>query len=163
MQRRTVLSALSAVPAACLLIALAVPAGEANANDAKKIVGAWSSPVSASYGDNPRGLLVFSSDGYYSLTILRANLPKVASNNRTKATPQEEHAIVEGSINHFGRYKVDAKKKILTFQIEGSTFPNWIGTTQERPFSIKDGVLTYKVAAASGTGQPGETSWRRAK
>ena len=93
----------------------------------------------------------------------RATLPKIASNNRTKGTPQEDHAVVEGSINHFGRYTVDDKKKTVTFHIEGSTFPNWIGTTQERPYTITGDVLVYKVAVVSGTGQPGETGWKRAK
>ena len=44
-----------------------------------------------------------------------------------------------------------------------STFPNWIGTTQERPYTITGDVLVYKVAVVSGTGQPGETGWKRAK
>jgi hypothetical protein len=162
MQRRTALATLSAVSASLLLAAAAAPAG-AVSNEEKKFVGSWTSPISTSYGDNARGLLIFSADGRYQLSIQRAVLPKVASNNRTKATPQEEHAIVEGSINHFGRYTIDHKKNILTLNIEGSTFPNWIGTSQQRSYTIKNGVLTYKVTAASGTGQPGETSWRRAK
>ena len=141
---------------------MALPAGDAAADEADRFIGSWTSPNSPSYGDNPNGMLIFSKDGRYSLTILRANLPKIASNNRVKATPKEEHAIVEGSISHFGRYKIDHKKNILTLQIEGSTFPNWIGTTQEREYKITNSALTYKVAVVSGTGLPGETSWRRA-
>ena len=159
MKRRT---ALSAISASLLIAGLAMAPGAA-AQSAKHFVGSWSNPVSNSYGENARGLLIFSADGRYQLSIQRASLPKVASNNRTKATPQEEHAIVEGTINHFGRYTVDGKKNLLTFHIEGSSFPNWNGTTQERPFTLKDGVLTYKVAASSGTGQPGTTSWKRVK
>jgi hypothetical protein len=162
MKRRTALSALSAISASLLVAGLAIAPGAA-AQTAAQLVGSWVNPVSASYGDNARGLLIFSADGRYQLSIQRASLPKVASNNRTKATAQEEHAIMEGSINHYGRYKVDGKKNILTFYIEGSTFPNWIGTTQERPFKLKPGVLTYQVAAGSGTGVPGETSWKRPK
>jgi hypothetical protein len=165
MKRRTALlamPALSAVSAALLLGAFAVP-GDAAAQGAKPLVGTWNNPISDSYGANARGLLIFTADGHYQLSIQRASLPKVASNVRTKATPQEEHAIVEGSINHYGRYTVDDKKKSLTFQIEGSSFPNWIGTTQERPFEIKGDTLIYKVSMVSGTGKPGETGWKRAK
>jgi hypothetical protein len=157
MKRRT---ALSAISASLLIAGLAIAPGAA-AQTAKDLVGSWTNPVSDSYGANARGLLIFSGDGRYQLSIQRATLPNIASNNRTKATPKEEHAIVEGSINHWGRFTVDGKKNILTFHIEGSTFPNWIGTTQERPFTLKPGVLTYKVAIVSGTGQPGETSWKR--
>ena len=162
MQHRTLLSMLHAVCVSLCLVALAAPGG-ATANEAQKFVGTWTNPVSASYGDNARGMLIFTADGRYQLSIQRAALPKVASNIRTKATPQEEHAIVEGSINHFGRYSIDHKKNILTLSIEGSTFPNWIGTTQQRSYKITNDALTYKVAVVSGTGQPGETTWKRAR
>ncbi len=155
--------AFTAISALLLLAGLALPAADTMAQGAKQLVGAWDTPKSASYGENARGLLIFTADGHYQLSIQRATLPKIASNNRTKGTPQEDHAVVEGSINHFGRYTVDDKKKTVTFHIEGSTFPNWIGTTQERPYTITGDVLVYKVAVVSGTGQPGETGWKRAK
>lgn len=159
MKRQMVFSAASAL---LLLAGLALPAADAMAQGAK-LVGSWDTPKSDSYGENARGLLIFTADGHYQLSIQRATLPKFASNLRTKGTPQEEHAVVEGSINHYGRYTVDEKKNALTFHIEGSTFPNWNGTTQERPYTIKDDVLVYKVAVVSGTGKPGETAWKRAK
>ena len=160
MRRRMIFGAASAL---LLLAGFALPAADALAQGAKQLVGAWDTPKSESYGENARGLLIFTADGHYQLSIQRATLPKFASNNRTKGTPQEDHAVVEGSINHFGRYTVDEKKKALTFHVDGSTFPNWIGTTQERPYTIKDDVLVYKVAVVSGTGKPGETGWKRAK
>ena len=155
--------AFSAISASLLLAGLALPAADAAAQGAKQLVGSWTILKSDSYGENPRGLLIFSADGRYQLSIQRATLPKFASSIRTKGTPQEDHAVVEGSINHFGRYTVDDKEKAINFQIEGSTFPNWIGTAQKRPYTIKGDQLTYKVSVVSGTGQPGETSWKRAK
>ena len=46
--------------------------------------------------------MTVDANGRYVLVIARADLPKVASNNRTMATPEESQAIVQGSIAHFG-------------------------------------------------------------
>ena len=37
------------------------------------------------------------ANGRYLITFARADLPKVASNNRTMATPEENKAIVGGA------------------------------------------------------------------
>lgn len=154
---------LRALSASLLLAALALPAADAAAQGPRALVGAWTNATSDSYGANPRSMLIFSESGRYQLSIQRNSLPKFAAGNRTKGTAAEDHAVVEGTINHFGRYTVDHKTHTLVFHIEGSSYPNWIGTRQERPFTIVKGVLTYKVASASGTGQPGEVTWQRIK
>ena len=58
------------------------------------------------------------ANGRYVLAIARADLPKVASNNRTTATPEENKAIVQGSLTHFGTVSVNAADKTMTFKIE---------------------------------------------
>jgi hypothetical protein len=40
-------------------------------------------------------------------------------------------AVVQGSIAVFGTYSEDGTDNIITFHIEGSTFPNWNGTVQK--------------------------------
>jgi hypothetical protein len=90
----------------------------------------------ALFGTNPRGIIVFSSDGYFSLMQSRADLPKLASSNRATATPEEATAVVGGSIAYFGRYSVDETSRVLTLDIQGSTFPNQIGGTADNKRSI---------------------------
>ena len=103
------------------------------------------------------------ANGRYVLAVARAGLPKVASNNRTTATPEENKAIVQGSITHFGTVSVNAADKTITFKIETySTFPNSDGTEQKRPFTLTGDELTYTVPAASGGGTA-TTVWKRAK
>ena len=58
------------------------------------------------FGPNPSGTLMFSPNGHYSLEIMRANLPKFASNNRDKVTTDESKAVVQGTLAHFGTYQV---------------------------------------------------------
>jgi len=107
-------------------------------------------------------ILTVDANGRYVLVIARADLPKVASNNRTTATPEENKAIVQGSGAHFGTLSVNAADKTITFKIETSLFPNWDGTEQKRPFTVTGDELTYTVPAASGGGTA-TVVWQRAK
>ncbi|MCW2242561.1 lipocalin-like domain-containing protein [Azospirillum canadense] len=116
-----------------------------------------------SYGPNPRGLATFGSDGRYVLLIARADLPKFASGKRIEGTPEEYKAVVQGSNAHFGRYTVDEAGKTLTFHIDTSTFPNWNGIEQNRPFTLAGDEMRWSNPASSGTGSPSEVVLRRAK
>src|SRR3954451_9055540 len=112
-------------------------------------------------GTNPSGRLVLGSDGRYALIFLRSDLPKLASNNRTTGTPDENRAIAGGAIAHFGTYRVDAANKALIFRIEKATFPNWDGAEQQRPFSLSGDELTY--TSPGSTGVPTQIVMRRVK
>ena len=69
---------------------------------------------------------------------------------RIEGTPEENKAVVQGSISHFGRYTVNDADKTITFHIETSTFPNWNGTEQKRPFTVTGDELKWTTAASSG-------------
>src|SRR5215471_563794 len=86
----------------CLLcLGVVLSAGEVCAQTIKDLTGTWTI-VSAvteqggnktdTFGPNPKGILIVDTNGRYVLTIVRAGLPKVASNNRTTATPEENKA-----------------------------------------------------------------------
>ena len=60
-----------------------------------------------------------------------AIITKIASSNRATATPEEAKAVVVGSIAYFGKYSVDETSKVLTVDIQGSTFANQIGNTTD--------------------------------
>ena len=154
-----------------LLLGVALAAGDALAQTAQDLVGTWTL-VSAineegggktdTYGPHPKGILTLDAHGRYVLVLARADLPKVASNNRTTATPEENRAIVQGSIAHFGTFSVNAADQTITFKIETSLFPKWDGTEQQRPFTVTGDELTYTVPSASGGG-PATVVWNRAK
>jgi hypothetical protein len=129
-----------------------IAAPRAKAQTAQDLVGTWTL-VSAVvqlgdtkmdvFGPDPSGTLVFDSNGRYALIFLRRDLPKIASNNRLSQTADESRTIAKGSIAHFGTYSVDETGKALVFRIESSTFPNWSGAEQRRPFSLSGDELTY--------------------
>ncbi len=114
------------------------------------------------WGPNPKGQAIYESNGRMSWIITASNLPKFASNNRVTGTPDENKAVVLGSIAYFGTYAVNEADKSYTVQIEGSTFPNWAGTAQKRMIAISGDEFTFSNPAGSGGGSI-ESKWKRVK
>jgi hypothetical protein len=157
MNRRSLIS-ISAATA----LGLALLAGNAVAQSAKDLVGTWT-PVSVeAFGPNPKGNLTFDANGRFSLQLLRADLKKVAAGKRDMGTPEENKAIVQGSISYYGTYKLNGKD--LALHIEACSFPNWSGTDQTRTNVILTAdQLTYTNTAPSvGTATPTTLVWKRA-
>ncbi len=152
------------------LLAVALPTGPAAAQTAKDLVGTWTIASVTNeqggtqvepFGSDPQGMLMFDEDGRYALMLLRPDLPAFASNNRTAGTPEENQAVVRGSIAHFGTYAVEGEDTLL-LRIEASTFPNWNGAEQKRPFTLTGDKLEYTVPAAA-SGGTSRVVWTRAK
>ena len=97
------------------------------------------------YGENPRGIVIYTSDGYFSLMQARADLPKLASGRPSTATAEEAKAVVAGSIAYFGRYSLDEASNVVTLDIQASTFANQIGDpTEKRTItSLTDSELKF--------------------
>lgn len=161
--------AFAVIAAPLLLLGATLPA--AAQQSLKAMAGTWTiasaqttrdGKVSDTFGPRPHGTLIIDPNGRYSLTILSSSLPKFASNSRDKGTSEENKAVVAGSITHFGKISVDEAAKTLTFHIESSSYPNWNGTTQSRPFTATKDELSYGVAAASAGGSA-KVVWKRAK
>jgi hypothetical protein len=115
------------------------------------------------YGDNPKGMLVFDSEGNYAIQIYKAIRPKVTSVDKNKCTPEENAAIVQGSNSHFGKYFTDEKNNTITFSIIHASFLNWGGTEQKRSYTYNGNELKYIVTQTTQGGQSviAEVSWKR--
>jgi hypothetical protein len=69
-----------------------------------QLVGTWTFVSSTTklpdgspaWGTNPKGLLIFTENGYFSSQIVRSDLPKFASNNRAQGTPEEKQSRSTG-------------------------------------------------------------------
>jgi hypothetical protein len=94
---------------------------------------------------------------------MRASLPKFAANNRMKGTAEDNQAVVQGSLAHYGRYAVASEKEhTVNLSNEGSTFPNWDGQDQKRVWIVKGDELTVTNPTAS-VGGVVYAIWKRAK
>ena len=162
------LGTLAASTLSLLILGNAVPA---NAQALKQqLVGTWTFVSSTTklpdgspaWGTNPKGLLIFTENGYFSSQIVRSDLPKFASNNRAQGTPEENKAVVQGSSATFGTYTVDETKKTYTLKFEGSSFPNRAETEQTRAFTIAADELKVTNPSTS-VGGSSELVYKRAK
>jgi Lipocalin-like domain len=155
-----------------LAISVAVPTFAQQAND---IVGTWTlvsitlerdGKKTDFYGPNPQGQLIYDATGHFSVIITRSDLPKFASDNRVAGTPEENKAIVQGSLASFGTYSVNETDKTYTQHVESCTFPNWNGTDQKYSFDISGDELSIQVVSGPltsiGTGTA-YVVWKRAK
>ena len=94
------------------------------------------------FGANPQGQLTFDPNGRFSVVITRSDVPKFASNSRDAGTSEENKTAMEGSIAYFGTYSVSEADTVIRYHIDGSTYPNWQGTDQERFFKLSGDELT---------------------
>jgi hypothetical protein len=139
---------------------------------AKQIQGSWllveavnekDGQKKDTYGPNPRGFMTLTPGGRFSMIFMSATLPKFASNNRLKGTPEENQAVVQGSIALFGTYKVvSAKEGKLMFHYDGSTFPNWDGQDLPRVMTVSGDEMKMINPTAS-MGGTNYIIWKRTK
>jgi Lipocalin-like domain len=155
-----------------LLLGVVLSASTVCAQTVKDLAGTWTIVSSVTerdgqktdvFGPHPTGSLIVDPNGHYILVIARADLPKVASKSRTTGTSEENKALVQGSLTHFGTLSVNAADKTMTFKIETSTFPNWDGTEQQRPFTLTGDELTLTVPATSSVAGTSTAVWKRAQ
>ena len=163
------------VTVSALSFGVFLPREEAVAQTAKDLVGTWTlvsvtleqdGKKTDMYGANPQGQVMYGADGHLSVIIARSDLPKFASNNRVAGTPEENTAIVQGSLAYFGTYSVTEADKIISSHIESCTFPNWNGIDRKTSFKISGDELSTTVVSGPltsiGTGSS-YLVWKRAK
>jgi hypothetical protein len=147
---------------------IALSAGSACGQTAREIAGTYTlvsftnqqgDKTTDTYGPNPKGVMMLDANGRYVVVLMRPDLPKFASNNRSTGTAEEYKAVALGSFTHFGTYS--AADGHIVFRLEYTTFPNWNGQEQKRALTVTGDELKYLVASSiAGTST---LVWKRAK
>jgi Lipocalin-like domain len=117
-----------------LSLALSSPALAQQKSVKDELVGAWTlisvnsemddGTKGEPFGPSPKGIIIFSSDGHFSLFQSRAEITKIAANDRAKATAEEAQSIVASSIAYYGTYSIDENAKVMIVNLAASTYPN---------------------------------------
>jgi hypothetical protein len=160
------------------MLALVLSTGAAAAQGAKslkdQLVGTWNFVVaevtapdgkkSFPFGETPKGILIFTADGHFAQIHVASDVPKIASNNRLTATPEEYAAIMRHSLSVFGTYTVDETNRTVTYTIVSSSFPNWEGEAQTRAIDklTADEFVNTNPNVAGGRGSASNL-YRRVK
>jgi hypothetical protein len=137
------------------------------------IVGAWSLVSVTSemddgkkgepFGPSPKGVIIFSNDGHFSLFQSRAEIPKIAANDRAKATPEEAQSIVASSIAYYGTYSVDEQTKVMVVNLAASTYANVAAIPdQKRTITLLSPDELKFDNPRTPNGMTLRTAWKRA-
>ena len=157
---------------AAVAVALVCATGHAAAQTLKKqIVGTWSVVSMVNevdgkkvdvFGSNPQGQVIFTPDGYFSISVIRPGRLKFASNNRTAGTPEENKEAMAGCISEFGTYTINYDGSV-TLHVIGSNFPNWDGADQKRSIQGTGNELKVTNRTSSTGSGVNVITLRRAK
>ena len=112
------------------------------------------------YGTKPKGMMHIDSAGRYAIFIFDESRPLFASGDKKTGTEAEIRSAFMGTSSHYGTVTIDPADHTLDFHIEGSTYPNWEGTTQRRRFEIDANTLSYRVPPRPNGDVP-LTGWKR--
>lgn len=116
------------------------------------------------FGAEPKGIMIFTGDGHFSLFQSSGKVPGIAANDRAKATPDEAIAIVREAIAYYGTYAVNENDKSLSVRLAGSTFANLLGGPDQKRIVT---VLTAEELRFTNPRTPAGvtlmTVWTRAK
>jgi hypothetical protein len=139
----------------------------------EQIVGAWTLVSVTSemddgkkgepFGPSPNGMIIFSAEGHFSLFQARAEIPKIAANDRAKATPEEAQGIVASSIAYYGTYAIDENTKVMVVNIAASTYPNVAAIpNQKRTITLLTPEELKFDNPRTPNGMTLRTTWKRA-
>lgn len=85
-------------------------------------------------GDDPIGLLIYTREGRMSGQAMRR------VHDPSAGGPRDNY------IAYFGTFDVDEAACEVVHTVEGSVYPNWIGTQQRRGFAFFGNRLTLTAA-----------------
>ena len=134
------------------------------------MVGTWIlSSITATKDDGTvvpqpdlQGVLTYTADGYFHFVSVRKDLPKLAGNDRTKPTPEEAMAVASGALVYTGSYTVDEQTKTIHPTVTMASFPNMVGTSQQRVVKeISDTEMKFTNPRTS-TGLTLNIAWKKA-
>jgi hypothetical protein len=139
----------------------------------EQIVGAWTLIAVTSetddgkngepFGPSPKGMIIFSNDGHFSLFQSRPEIPKIAANDRAKATPEEAQSIVASSIAYYGTYAIDEKTKVMLVNLAASTYANVAAIpNQKRTITLLTSDELKFDNPRTPNGMTLRTTWKRA-
>ena len=116
-------------------------------------------------GKDCAGILTLDSAGHLSAHLMRLGRPDFTSGDILRGTDDEIKTAYQGYIAFWGNYKIDESKREMTYSVEGSLFPNWVGHENLRYYEFTDDrqALTLRTPPflAAGKEIVGLLIWQR--
>ena len=125
-----------------------------------KLIGAWrltasewfdaNGPVESPLGPEPVGLLMYGESGAVSVQLMRPNQSNFSDEDWRLASDREKASAWLGYFCYFGTFTVDEVAGTVTHYVEGSWFPNLVGTEQLRTFVFVGNALSLTAQSSLG-------------
>jgi hypothetical protein len=138
------------------------------------LIGAWvlqsyearsidGSTMTYPLGVNPRGIIMYTPDGYMSAQLMRSGRPRFSGDDMHLAPDDELAAAASGYLTYAGPYSV-VRDGLIAHHVEVSLLPNWIGETQYRAARLYGSVLELnppEPVLIGGQRRSARVVWRR--
>src|SRR3954463_15242021 len=128
--------------AIAMISILAFPKGSYSQGKSLKeqLVGTWIYVSSTGKRDDgssvdrpdARGAVTYTADGRFHFITVRTSVPKYASNDPSRPSPEEAMAVASGVVAYTGTYTLDESTKTAHLDIETSSVPNLAGAPNQR-------------------------------
>lgn len=114
------------------------------------------------YGGKASGYLIYTAEGFMSVTIVGDGRSTFADPDRFAGTPAEYSRGMKSYVSYAGRYTASATH--VVHHIELSQFPNWSGTDEVRYFEIEGTSMRMQTPPfiLGGVEQTAHLLWHRA-
>ena len=113
-------------------------------------------------GPQGRGILIYTADGYMCAQLMNPDRPKWKDEN--KPTDAEKISAFDGFTSYCGKYEVNESEGAVYHLPETAWMPAFVGTKQQRPYTLRGDVLTF---AGKATDEPSVESyvivWRKVR
>lgn len=106
--------------------------------------------VSYPLGNNAIGRITYDAAGHMSVQIMRPGRPQIEGLIRTGGTAEQVIAAYRGYTAYYGTYRVEEARGVVIHKVEGSLYPNYIGTDQVRRYNFSGNRLTLQAELQQG-------------
>lgn len=118
------------------------------------------------FGPDFRGRITYDGDGRMAVQVMKIGRPLFADADPLGGTSEEITAALRGFIAYYGAYTVDVAAGVIRHTVEVCSFPNWVGTVQDRFFRFVEDELELSSGPIESSAWEGEARhvlrWQRA-
>jgi hypothetical protein len=107
--------------------------------------------IAEPFGPSPRGLLIYTENGFMSGQLMSASRPLWSSDLPRKASTEEKALAFDTYLSYCGTYEQHGNRVI--HHVMTSLIPNWVGTDQIRLMQLDGNLLTLSVPPIPGKGK----------
>lgn len=95
------------------------------------------------YGKIPIGLLIFSGDGFMSVSIMSDNRNPFATESLQMATTEEKTNAIDTYLSYAGKWRSEKDK--IYVEVITSLLPNWQNKEHYRIFNLNKKILSFQT------------------